>query len=105
MTYIGCKIPKEAQAVFTARAWLYLRKITLDKIVAYEDEQDTLTCVSCVADVMYDLDTRKYLHSESNDGYSVTYNDTEEDAALYKTALQYLPYDCIGCRLDVVGGL
>lgn len=105
MVYIGSKIPKESQEAFMSRAWLYIRKTTLDKIVAREQEVDTQVCVSAIADVMYDFEARKFVHSESNDGYSVTYKDAEENSVLYKTALQYLPYDCIYRGVDVVGGL
>lgn len=105
MEYIGTKIPEESQAALMSRAWLYLRRITLEKIVAHEQEADTQTCVSAIADVMYDFEARKLIHSESNDGYSVTYKDTDESSALYKTALQYLPYDCIYRGVDVIGGL
>lgn len=105
MEYIGIKIPEESQAALMSRAWLYLRRITLEKIVAHEQEADTRVCVSAIADVMYDYETRKNIHQESNDGYSVTYSDIEENTALYKTALQYLPYDCIYRGADVMGGL
>lgn len=105
MVYIGKKIPEVQRDIYMSRAWLYIKNITLGKIVAYEEEQDTRICVSAIADVMYDFEARKFVHSESNDGYSVTYKDAEENSVLYKTALQYLPHDCIYRGVDVVGGL
>ena len=105
MEYIGIKIPEESQAALINRAWLYLRRITLEKIVAHEQEADTQVCVSAIADVMYDFEMQKNIHQESNDGYSVTYKDADKNTVLYKTALQYLPYDCTYRGVDIVGGL
>ncbi len=104
MTYIGTKIPNEQAQVYMDRAFLYLKHITLNRIAALSTENDTAIAVSAVAEVFYSHAERGNLSSENNDGYSVSFRNTDMYAEAYKTACEYLPPEILYSGMKVVGG-
>lgn len=103
MTYAGAKIPKDVAQVYMDRAFLYLKRITLNRIEPLSDERDIMIAVSAVAEVFYAHTERGNITSENNDGFSVSYRDTDMHTEAYKTALQYLPPGMLYRGMQVVG--
>lgn len=103
MTYTGTIIPNEQAQVYMDRAFLYLKRITLNRIASLSTENDTAIAVSAVAEVFYAHTERGNIASENNDGYSVAFRDTDLYAEAYKTALEYLPPEILYRGMQVVG--
>ncbi len=103
MTYIGTKIPNEQAQVYMDRAFLYLKRITLNRITAHENDNDIVIAISAVAEVLHEHTTRGAVASENNDGYSVSFRDADMYAEAYKTALEYLPPEMMNRSMIVAG--
>lgn len=103
MKYIGSKIPEAQAQVYMDRAFLYLKRITLNRIEAISDENDATIAVSAVAEVFYAHTEHGNITSENNDGFSVSYRDTDMHTEAYKTALQYLPPGILYRGMRVAG--
>lgn len=100
---IGDKIPADKVHIYIDRAWLYLKRVTLNRIAAYEEYDDVAIAVSAVAEVLYEHTERGVLASENNDGYSVSFRNTDMYTEAYKTALQYLPPEILYRGMQVAG--
>ena len=100
---IGDKIPADKAHIYIDRAWLYLKRVTLNRIAAYEDDNDVAIAVSAVAEVLYEHTQRGTVASENNDGYSVSFRNTDMYAEAYKTALEYLPPEILYRGMAVAG--
>lgn len=97
-TYIGDRITDEATFDrLVVRAGEELDLFTFGRISEADDSVRLAVCA--MADVMYWEEKRKNAHdgreisSESNDGYSVSYDGTEASGAgsdLYRAAYKYL---------------
>lgn len=84
------------------KAVAYINRITYNRICSDDITDDIKNAVCAVCEVFAEVDGRGGIKSESNDGYSVTY---EDDKALYGrlrvAAMLYLPQNLMYAGCDV----
>ena len=73
------------------KASAFLRAFIFDEKSAQENEDVKFACCE-IADLYFDENERNGIKSESNDGYSVTYNDSEMTSKANEIALTYLAH-------------
>ncbi len=71
------KIPAEQFPQYCFKAFCVLDAITFSRINDVADLDTVKQCVCEVSEVIYQYDTRIGIKSENNDGYSVTYDESD----------------------------
>ncbi len=88
---INGKIPDTAFTLFTQRAVSELDRITDGKFSRLPDDNLKFLCILDAAEFLYEEAQTGNIQSENNDGYSVTYKNTETHSMkFYEIAKRYL---------------
>lgn len=85
--FFGDKIPGEEFEYYTARALDKIKFLTMNR--CDETDESVKNAVCAVAEILFITDGRYGISSESSDGFSASYSDTESDVAA--AAAQFLP--------------
>lgn len=97
------KIPYDKVTRYRDLALLYLKRITQNRITGHEDDEDIIICIRTVAEALYDNLERGNILSENNDGYSVTFRDSDTYSVAYKTARELLPPEMLYRGMQIAG--
>lgn len=92
-TYKGEIADERVFNTLSEKASRYIDLITFGRIDEADDNIKTAVCAIC--DEMRLLNSSKYIASESNDGYSISYKKDISLKALYETAKIYLPQELL----------
>lgn len=84
-TFKGTVIPESAFGKLALDGEAFVARMTFDRIHKYnlcmEDKVAVKMAICAVAETKYKIDGHQDIKSENNDGYSVTYADTSENAS------------------------
>lgn len=85
-------IPTSEISRFLKRAYITLKAITFSRIDNVIEEDTVKQCICEVCEVLYKHEMRDGIKSENNDGYSVTYDESEmsKDKEIKRIAELYL---------------
>ncbi len=73
------------------KAKCYIDWLTNGALKGAEDIPDEVRLAECAISEMYfELENRRGVHSESNDGYQIVYESPDE-TEMYRIAVRYLP--------------
>ena len=71
-----CKIPAAKYPLWEKRAKVILEKMTGGKSTAHKNDERVKMCICEIAECIYEERKRQGIVSENNDGYSVSYKNT-----------------------------
>ncbi len=97
------KIPCDKVRRYRDLALLYLKRITNNRIVGREEDEDIIICIRTVAEAFYDSMEHGNIQSENNDGYSVAFKDCDMYSVAYKVARELLPPEMLYRGMQVAG--
>lgn len=98
-TYKGEIADESLFNTLSVKASKYIDLITFSRINEADDNIKTAVCAVC--DEMKLLNNSKYIASESNDGYSISYKKDISLKSLYETAKIYLPPELLYKGVDL----
>ena len=91
--YQSGEVPEEKFYNLALKATKYIDKITFGR--ADEADEKVKYAVCATMDEMYKAESRCGIAAESNDGYSISYNNNNDTENLYKTAILFLPEELL----------
>lgn len=90
---VNAKIPETAFTLFTARAVSELDRITDGRFSELPPCDAKFVCILDAAEILYEESQTGNIQSENNDGYSVTYKNSDSKTPqkrIYEMAKSYL---------------
>ena len=84
------KIPASLFSLWEKRAEATLMQLSGGRIKGQENMECVRFCICEIAEFLYEQESLKGVKSESNDGYSVTYQERDAKREILKIAETYL---------------